>query len=427
MGEKQKEVLLITYYWPPGGGPGVHRWLRFSKFFHAYGAKLHVYCPKDAAWPIRDEKLQDEVVPEVKEVRRTVFEPHKYLGKKNNPNVGGGLTKKKKSSFFQDLIIWIRGNLFVPDARRFWINPSYRFLKGYLKKHPEIQCIISTGPPHSLHVIALKLKRKTGIRWIADFRDPWTDIDFYEELKIGERADRKQKALELACLKEADEVITVSESCASGLEEIGQRSVQVVTNGFIFPDFDSRKQNLGNLFSITHFGSMPSSRNPVVLWKALQELIHEGKLMMSEVRIKLYGPVDHVVFDSIQQHGLMELLEYTELVTHQESIALQRSTPLLLLVANQTGNVQGILTGKFFEYLGAKRPILAIGSKGSDLDKAMTHTSSGAFVDFEDVERAKEVLLEYAQQFQTDSLYIEAKNLQDYSSENLAKKIVEMC
>lgn len=423
----KKNVLLITYYWPPAGGPGVHRWLRFSKYFHENGYQLHVYCPKDAAWPIIDPDLVSQVDSNIIEVRNSIFEPHKFLGKKNNPNVGGGLTQNAKSSVLQNFIIWVRGNLFIPDARVFWIKPSTRFLKRYLKEHPEIQTIISTGPPHSLHVIALKLKSKLGLKWIADFRDPWTEIDFYDDLNIGKWADSKQKRLEKACLEKADEVITVSKSCALGLEKIGGRDVKVITNGYDFPEFDVTKIELDSKFSIAHFGSMPASRNPEIVWKALSILIDENENFKSMLEIKLFGPVDYSVFESIKNYKLENFVTHLTMIKHSESIELQRKVQILLLVANNTGNVKGILTGKFFEYLGSKRPILAIGEKDSDLELAVENTSCGKFFDFNELEACKNYLLESFHLFESKKLIVNAQNLAQFSSRNLAKKVIDLC
>lgn len=424
--EKERSALLITYYWPPAGGAGVHRWLRFSQFFKKNGWKLHVYCPQDAAWPTIDEELQHQVQKDITVIRRKIFEPHKYLGKKNNPNVGAGLTQSGKSSFIQRMIIWIRGNLFIPDARVFWICPSARYLHQYLKVHPEIDTIISTGPPHSMHLIARKLKKRHNIKWIADFRDPWTDIDFYQDLLPGKWADAKHKRLEKSVLTEADKVVTVSSACADGLEELVQRKVEVITNGFIFPEFDAKKVELDKKFSIAHYGSMPFARNPLVVWKALAELILTIPELSKHLEIKLIGPVDFKIIESLREYGLSEFVISIPSVSHAVSLEMQRKTQILLLVANNTGNVKGILTGKFFEYLGAKRPILAIGEEESDLSAAMTSTHAGCFVGFHDVQVAKTFLLDSFKQFEFNDLYCEAQNLHTYSSEYLAKKFINL-
>lgn len=423
--EKKGTALLITYYWPPAGGPGVHRWLRFSRFFKENGWDLHVYCPENAEWPIIDQELLQSVSEDLKIVRRPIFEPHKYLGKKNNPNVGGGLTQSKKSSAFQRFVIWARGNLFIPDARVFWIRPSTRFLKKYLKDHPEIDTVISTGPPHSLHLIGRNLKKHfPGIRWVADFRDPWTEIDFYTDLMIGERADNKQKALEKAVLTEADLVMSVSDACASGLEAIGNRKVEVINNGFIFPVFDPREVKTDDQFTIVHFGSMPFARNPEVLWKALSNLVKTNAQLAADLRIKLIGPVDFAVIERIKHHQLESFLELIPNVSHSQSIQMQRTTQVLLLVGNNTGNVKGILTGKFFEYLGAKRPIFTVGAKDSNLEDVVRETASGVFVEYEDVALAEKTVTEWHARYQQRDLYVQAVNTEQFSSGFLVKKML---
>lgn len=422
----KQTALLITFYWPPSGGPGVHRWLRFSQFFKKNNWNLHVYCPKDAAWPMLDIELEKQVSPEIKIVRRKIFEPHKYLGKKNNPNVGGGFTKNKKSGFLQRLIIWVRGNLFIPDARVFWIKPSYYFLNKYLKNHPEIDTIISTGPPHSMHLIAMRLKKKhPNLKWVADFRDPWTEIDFYDELNIGKIADNKHKKLEKRVLKKADLVISIGENCAEGLAKIGERPVEVFTNGFIFPEFDPSTIEIGNDFKIAHYGSMSFPRNPLVLWQALKEIIAENPLFDSKLKIELIGPVDYSVLESIELHGLSSYLNHIKQVPHQTSIEMQQTTPILLLVANKTGNVKGILTGKFFEYLGAKRPILAIGESNSDLEKIVHETNAGVFFDYNDISLVKNQLINWFEQFENKKLFCQPKNIDQFSSEIITKKLLD--
>lgn len=425
--EEKRTALLITYYWPPAGGAGVHRWLRFSRFFKENGWNLHVYCPENAAWPTIDTSLNSDVSADLTIIRHPIFEPHKYLGKKNNPNKGSGITQQKKGSLLQRFIIWVRGNLFIPDARVFWIKPSVRFLNGHLKQHPEIDTIISTGPPHSMHLIAQKLKKKhPQLQWVADFRDPWTEIDFYQDLLPGKWADKRHKKLERSVLQEAVKVVTISESGAADLERIGNRKVEVITNGFIFPEFDAKAVDLDEKFTIAHYGSMPFARNPQVVWDALKELLAETPELSQWLQIRLVGPVDFQVIEKLKSAGLEQYLIQIPSVSHQESIDMQRKTQVLLLVANRTGNVKGILTGKFFEYLGAKRPILAIGETDSDLEFAMKHTDAGLFAGYEETEAVKDFLRTCFKSFQEGNLYHEATHLDEYASSSLAKKYIQL-
>ncbi len=425
--ENVRQALLITFYWPPAGGAGVHRWLRLSSYFLQNGWKLHVYCPEKAEWPVIDKDLEKQVSSDLIMIKRPIFEPHKYIGKKNNPNVSGGFTRNSKSTLFQKFVIWTRGNLFVPDARVFWIRPSTRFISKYLKEHPEIDTIISTGPPHSMHVIGRNLKQNfPHIKWVTDFRDPWTEIDFYKDLIPGKWADKRQHDLEKACLTECDAVVTISRSSAEDLGKIGNRKVEVITNGYNFPHFDEKKQTLDSKFTIAHFGSMSFPRNPEIVWKVLSDLCKENPEFQQNLQIKLIGPVDYTVFERIEEHQLKANLEFIPLVAHKESIEMQRSAQILLLVANKTGNVKGILTGKFFEYLGAKRPILAVGEADSDLEKAIHETECGDFISYDDYDHARKTITHWYELYLHQQLISTAKNLHIYSSEYLAKQFCEL-
>lgn len=415
---------MISYYWPPSGGAGVHRWLRFSKYLNENDCNLTVYCPEDAAWPAIDEDLMKQIPDEVKVIRTKIFEPHKYLSKKGSAGVG--FTQEKKASVLQKLIVWVRGNLFIPDSRVFWIKPSVRFLSKYLKSHPEIDVVISTGPPHSMHLIANQLKKKFDIQWIADFRDPWTQIDFYQDLLPGKKADQRHKKLERECLTNADEVITVSDSCATGLQEIVARPIHTITNGFIFPEFDAQKVDLDTDFTISHFGSMSMPRNPLPLWRALGELTRENKAFEARLKINLIGSVDYKVLGSAKEFGVDKYINVIPPVPHQESISLQQKTQLLLLVANNAGNVKGILTGKIFEYFGAKRPIICIGQKDSDLEKLTIETDAGCFSDYEAYLELKDYLVKSFNAYSENNLYHSPKNIQQYSSKELTKKLVKL-
>ena len=189
-----KRVLIITYYWPPSGGSGVQRWLKMSKYLPEYGWQPVIYTTENAEYPIVDPSLEKDVSPEAEVIRRPITEPYtfykKFLGIKQEETVKVGFTQeeKKKKSWKSGLSMWIRGNLFIPDARRWWVKPSVKYLKKYLQEHP-VDAIISTGPPHSMHLIAMKLKEATGLPWIADFRDPWTEIDYYQDLHLTRRSD----------------------------------------------------------------------------------------------------------------------------------------------------------------------------------------------------------------------------------------------
>jgi hypothetical protein len=189
-----RKVLIITYYWPPSGGAGVQRWLKFSKYLRDYDWEPVIYTPENPEAPAIDNSLEKDIPMGIKVIKRPITEPYlaykRFVGMKLDEKVNAGfLQEKEKPGLLEGIAVWLRGNLFIPDARRFWIRPSAKYLVNYLKAHP-VDAIVSTGPPHSMHLIALQVYKKLNIPWLADFRDPWTGIDFYHQLKLTLLADR---------------------------------------------------------------------------------------------------------------------------------------------------------------------------------------------------------------------------------------------
>lgn len=399
-----KRVLIITYYWPPSGGSGVQRWLKMSKYLPENGWQPVIYTTKDAEYPIVDTSLEKDVVPEVEVIRRPIIEPYtlykKFLGIKKEDTIKAGFaSEKKKSGWKENLSVWIRGNLFIPDARCWWVKPSVRYLKEYLKTHP-VDAIISTGPPHSMHLIAMKLKEATGLPWIADFRDPWTEIDFYDELRLTSWADRKHHKLEHEVLTKADKIVTIGWDCAKGLGRLGNRNVKVIQNGFDWElDPNEEKTPLTNEFTLTHLGVVGPARNAPVLWQALQELKNEIDGFDKTLKIRFVGHVDQSVIDNLRACNLLENAEFVAHVPHDEVKLFQESSQVLLLLINNAPNAKGIVTGKLFEYLASGRPILCIGPEDGDAARILKETQAGVTVRFEDKERMKGSVKNLYQQY----------------------------
>ena len=423
-----KRVLIITYYWPPSGGSGVQRWLKMSKYLPEYGWQPVIYTTKDAEYPIVDPSLEKDVTPEVEVIRRPITEPYtvykKFLGIKKEETIKVGFaSEKKKSGWKEKLSVWIRGNCFIPDARCWWVKPSVRYLKEYLKEHP-VDAIISTGPPHSMHLIAMKLKEATGLTWIADFRDPWTQIDFYDELHLTPWADRKQHKLERQVLTKADKVVTVSWDWARGLGRLGNRNVQVIQNGYDWecrPDEERRP--LSEAFTLTHLGVIGPTRNTPVLWKALQELKNEIDGFGKALQIKLVGQVDQSVIQDLDTCGLSENTEITTHVPHDEVKRLQEASQVLLLLVNNTPNAKGILTGKLYEYLASARPILAIGPEDGDAAHLLKETQAGITIDFNEKGKMKDAVKDlYERYLKHDLPNNPSAGIECYSRKALANK-----
>lgn len=422
---ERKKALLIAYYWPPAGGPGVMRWLRFSKYFHEDGWDLTVLVPENPAYPIVDESLSSQVSDKIKVLKVPIFEPAAMFGQALGNQKGVAFVSDKKPGLLQKIAIWFRGNYLIPDARRFWIQPATKFLLQYLKDHPH-DALISTGPPHSLHLIARNVKRQLNIKWLADFRDPWTGIDFYKELMLSKSADKRHRELEKSVLTEADVVCTVSPQWAADLQKLSNRNVEVVGNGYEFNLHQKTSNTHPTKFSIAHFGSMPAARNPRGLWQALQELLTEIPGLKNDLQILFAGNVDYSIPAEIQAHGLSEFMQAKGQVSHKESIQMQSESAVLLLVANDTPNASGILTGKFYEYMNSGRPILAFGPEGGNLQQEIQATASGDFVPYGRVNLIKDLLTRYYSDFKNGTLSVQPQNLEQYDSAQLAAKICRL-
>ncbi|MEO2069739.1 MAG: glycosyl transferase family 1 [Zunongwangia sp.] len=422
-----KKVLIITYYWPPAGGPGVQRWLKFVKYLRDFEVEPVVYIPENPNYPLIDKSFITEVPKDIEIIRQPIFEPYKFaavLSKNNTKTISSGIIKQKeKQNFIQKLMLFIRGNFFIPDARKFWIRPSVKFLKSYLEK-TNIDTIITTGPPHSLHLIGLGLKRQLHLRWIADFRDPWTQIGYQKQLKLTKYSAKKHQSLEKQVLNTADQIITTSFTTKKEFALKTTKPIEVITNGF-----DSElntESKLDEIFSISHIGSLLSGRNPELLWKVLAEISKENENFCRDFKLKLYGAVSDDVVQSIKNAGLENELIFGGYISHKEAIAVQKKSQLLLLIEIDSEETKGIIAGKLFEYLASKRPILAIGPRTWDVAKIIEETHSGKSFLYNQEVALKEYILNSYQKYRENKLLSDSKNIEDYHRKNLTKQLAKL-
>jgi hypothetical protein len=430
-----KKALIITYYWPPSGGAGVQRWLKFSKYMPQFGWQPIIYTPENGELPVTDQSLFKEISSETVVLKTPIWEPYdiykKIIGQDKNEKINTGfLTENKKPKLAEKISVWLRGNLFIPDARKYWIKPSVKYLEKYLNKNP-VDVIISTGPPHSMHLIARKIKEKTGIPWLADFRDPWTGIDFYEDLMLTRWANQKHHQLEADVLQNADKIIVVGDTMKKEFLEIISKTasvkeskISVITNGYDEQDYYEGENKLDKKFSLAHIGTLVRSRNAPELWQVLKQLCAENESFAADLEIKTVGKVDIAVMESIAEAGLMKYLKKTDYLPHTDVIKYQQSSQVLLLLTNRTKNAKGILTGKFFEYLAAKRPIIAIGDNEGDVAKIINETNAGLLSGFNEIDILKKNILGYYQQYKKGNLNINSKEFEKYSRKQLAAELV---
>ncbi len=421
-----KKVLIISYYWPPAGGPGVQRWLKFVKYLPEFGIEPIVYIPENPTYPLLDEKLKEEVSPNVQIIRKPIIEPYGWIGvfsSKSKKISTGIIPNKTQQSFVERLSLWIRGNVFIPDARVLWVKPSVSFLNTYIKEN-QIDTIITTGPPHSLHLIGLQLKQKNQLRWIADFRDPWTTIGYHKELKLSAFAEKKHKALEKKVLNNSDLILVTSPTTKKEFQALTQKPIEVITNGYDVEKIG--KQPLDEKFTLAHIGSFLSERNPKLLWQSLQELIIEDPLFSEKFELKLIGAVSTEILKSIEEFGLTNNLNNLGYVSHQVALAHQRKSQVLLIVEIDSEATQSIIPGKVFEYLVAERPIIGIGPKNSDFANIIKSTNTGYFFDYSQKEALKQQIKLYFEDYINGKLTTFPVGLQQYSRKKLTEKLAKI-
>lgn len=434
-----KKVLIITYYWPPSGGAGVQRWLKFTKYLREYGWEPVIYTPENPESPNNDSSLEKDVPKNLTVIKTKIWEPYTFykvfIGQKRDQKINAAfLTESKKPKKFEKAAVWIRGNFFIPDARKFWVKPSIKFLSDYIKQNP-VDAVVSTGPPHSMHLIALGLKKKLNIPWMADFRDPWTNIDFYPKLMLTPIADHKHKRLELEVLNKADVVTCVGQTWMDELEEIWRKGknarvsnskFRFISNGYDPDDYAHDKVEMDKKFSIVYVGTLDKSRNPEILWRTLSGIVKKNVAFAADLQIKLVGKTDIAVTEDIEKNGLSAYMEKTPYLTHGEVTEVQKKSQLLLLLINNTPNAMGITTGKLFEYLAAERPILCIGPNGGDADKILTETKGGLISGYEDSRTLEANIMYFYNKYKSGNLACESVNIEKYSRKALTGEVAEV-
>jgi len=424
-----KRVLIITYYWPPAGGSGVQRWLKFVKYLREFGYEPVVYTPLNPEFMAVDKTLLSEIPSGVEVIKREITEPYsiyKLLTGKKESGVKPGFIKSGngKSKFSERASLFIRSNLFIPDPKMLWISPSARFLVKHLKES-SVDVIVSTGPPHSMHLIAKRVSKATGIPWLADFRDPWTKMYNFKYLGCTKPVEALHKKLERGVIRCADAVVTVTNTIAAELQELNpKRRVEVITNGYDSADFPQMDVVSQERFTITYTGLFVRTQNPTVLWRILGERVGAGTTGFAEsLQIRLVGHIDSSVLEDISRYKLEPYLVKMDYMPHNEVIKLQREATVLLLSSGREPESGGIMTGKFFEYLAAGRPILGFGPKGGDMDIALEESRAGEMFDYENYDGvAKWIDAQYAL-YTIGAAPVMDGDISKYSRRELTKKM----
>ena len=384
-----KRVLFVTYYFPPSGGSGVQRALKFAKYLPQFGWEPTVLTvrPEDASYPDLDATLSRDIPPDLRVERTRAWDPYalyaRLQGKAKSETVGVGFVGEGETNQKQRLARWLRANVFLPDARVGWVPFAVRRGSTLLEDGSH-DAILTTGPPHSAHLTGQLLARRYGLPWLADFRDPWTDISYYQDLPMTSLAKRLDARLEQRVLEAADRAVAVSPSLKATLGAKTSTPIDVLPNGFDETDFEQTDVGRDKAFVLTFTGNMPAQQDPSALWSALRRLRDEEAI--PELRLRLVGNVDPVVLASIQQAGWADRLEILPYVPHDEAIRYMRRASLLLLCINRVAGAEGIVTGKLYEYLASGRPVLGIGPARGDAAAILEETNAGQLFGYDDVD-----------------------------------------
>ena len=431
-----KRVLIISYYWPPTGGSGVQRWVKFAKYLPAEGWQPVIYTPENPEQLAVDASLEAEVPTEAEIIRRRIVEPYemykKLLRKSGHSKeaVEVNPVNAQNKSFLQKVAMWIRGNFFRPDPRCLWIRPSVRFLKKYLKEHP-VDLIVSTGPPQSMHMIGRKLARETGLPWIADFRDPWTKIFYFKHLSMTRATERWHHKMEKKVLDDATAVVAVSPLVQQDFQAMTQTPVELITNGFDECDFHQEPFKMAEggpqqLFTITHTGLFAADGNPTVLWEVLAEKCRTCEEFRKSLRINLIGKTDEQIIKAAHDAGLGENVYDLGYQHHARAVDEQRKASLLILPLRKEPEYKAVLPGKLFEYMASYRPILGIGQPDGAMSMILDSTKTGVVFDWEDKVAIAKYIDECWEKHLEGCLRVEGSDISQFTRRNLTRRMAQL-
>lgn len=426
-----KKILLITYYFPPSGGAGVQRWLKTINYLPQAGVETIVLTvdPTVASYPQIDESLCNDIPSNIKVYRtktREILSLYKKVSPKNEIPYGG-FANEPNPNLMQKISRFIRGNFFLPDPRRGWNKFALTKAKEIIETQG-ITTIVTTSPPHSTQLIGLELKRLyPHIRWVADLRDPWTDIYYNQDLYPTRWAKKRNLRYERSVLLGADQIITVSEECRRLFAQKADvaEKIAVIPNGFEKKDFIN-SPTINNIGIITPNSSLFPNGHQHVLTpnyilsyvgvmapqydiEPLKKLV-QGR---NDILLRFVGVVSDETKKEIKSWGVQT--EFVSYVSHKEAVSYMQASDVLLLFIPNVPNNEGILTGKLFEYLAAGNKILLFGPQHGDAMRLINECSAGEC---------------YYDGFNLDEFlnkpYSGNDNIKSYSREALANKIASL-
>lgn len=378
-----KQVLIITYYWPPSGGAGVQRWLKLSNYLQEQDIQVHLIVPKanDASYFVFDESLKKDIHPDIKIYPTHTIEPFglykKLFGGDKIP--AAGFSNVDTKSFKQKLSIFIRTNFFIPDPRKFWKYFAYKAAKSIIEKEG-INTVITSSPPHSVQLIGLKLRAKLGISWIADLRDLWTDIYYYPVLRHTKLSAYFDAKYERKILEHADKVVTVSplfsDIFIKKSKKIKTDKFVFIPNGYDDKDFANFDYSKKTEFTFCYTGTLSKEYNVQPFLKAVAKLHKQHPEI--NIKLRFVGVVYKELENELMELNIQNLVEFIGYVPHSESINyLEDAYALLLVGPLNESKTEGSIPAKVFEYMASARPIIYIGKPDGFMAKMLAETETG--------------------------------------------------
>ena len=379
-----KKVLIITYYWPPSGGAGVQRWLKFAKYLPEYDVEPFILTvdEKYAEYPNLDESLTKDVDSNLKVYKTVTWEPFNIYKKITNQKKVSAGNVASKTNFKSYLINFIRANVFVPDPRKYWkkqaLKKAYELIDQY-----NIETIITTGPPHSVHLIGLELKKNRNIKWISDFRDPWSNFMFNEKLPRLNIIKKIDAQFEQNVLSNSDHIISTTNGIANDFKEHKDK-ITTLLNGYDPKDLPSFTNNLNSKFKLCYIGNFRDNQNVQVFWETLHLLKQDGLINCENFSLELVGNVSAEIRDSINKYELNDLVNYQGYLEHKEALKQMMLANSLLIIIPNVASKMSINTGKIFEYLASKINIITIGPSGGNADLILQGCQRNNAVEYND-------------------------------------------
>lgn len=428
---ERKKVLFIVYNFPPAAGAATQRVLKFLKYLNKYDFQTFVLTVDKVDYPDLDFTLIEKIPPETKVIKTRYWTPfriyRKITGRKSDEKIPVAFIKDNHKSIAERISVFLRLNVFLPDAKIGWLPFAVREGTRLIKEEG-IDIIISSGPPHTTHLIAKSLKRKTRIKWIADFRDPWTDIDYYSGVKRTKIAEWIDSKLERSVLNNADFVVAASEGYLDIIKSKGiKNNYEVLTNGFDPDDFQNIEQKSTSKFIITYTGNMPSTRNPEKLWIALEELVEENLEFANNFEFHFAGVMDDEIRQKIKSMKFFKNFIDHGYLNHKNVLELTFNSHLLIMIVNRVVTSNEILPGKIFEYIASGNFILVIGPESGVSARLINYVKQGTAIDYEEKDKMKSLIIELFNKWkQKDLKKIDTPQKYEFTRERITQKLIQI-